>query len=72
LKGRHWRQSPLDASPMPTSSTPGTGQPHGVQLAGVVVLDEVSIVDTRRRARLFTDAARSRTVLVLVGDPIST
>jgi hypothetical protein len=37
--------------------------------AGVVVLDEAGIVDTRRLARLFTHAARSGSALVLVGDP---
>jgi conjugative relaxase-like TrwC/TraI family protein len=48
---------------------PATGQPRGLHPAGVVVLDEASIVDTRRLARLFTHAARSGTALVLVGDP---
>ena len=48
---------------------PAAGHPRGLHPAGVVVLDEASIVDTRRLARLFTHAARNGTALVLVGDP---
>ena len=48
---------------------PATGQPRGLHPGGVVVLDEAGIVDTRKLCALFTHAARSRTALVLVGDP---
>jgi hypothetical protein len=69
-----------DATGIPSSSLarlladadqpdPATGQPRGLHPGGVVVLDEASIVDTRRLAQLFTHAAVSGTAVVLVGDP---
>ena len=48
---------------------PATGQPRGLRRGGIVVLDEAGIVDTRKLCALFTHAGRSRTAVVLVGDP---